>query len=197
LSETWQPGDPERFREAVERIDDDHRRDPNGRALEHALAVVAWVTTLRPQASEALRLAGRAQHIGRWRVPRETYPRNRTGYLRWRADLQLSHVAEAAGILAACGYPQPFIDRVGSIMRKERLQDDPETQALEDALCLVFIEHQLAGFQEQHGGAKVQRILRRTWVKMSPAGREAALGLSLAGPVRALLARSLAGSGDV
>jgi hypothetical protein len=57
-------------------------------------------------------------------------------------------------------------------------------------LCLVFIERQLAGFQQQHDDPKLQRIIRMTWAKMSPAGREAALGLPVPESVRGLLERS-------
>jgi hypothetical protein len=192
LSETPQIDDAARFQQAVDRIDGYNREDPNGREHEHSLAVVGWITTLRPQASEALRLAGRAQHIGRWRIPRDRYPRNRPGYLRWRQDLQVFHADETADLLAGCGYQQPFIDRVRSIMLKQDLQSDAETQTLEDALCLVFVERQLADFQQQHDDRKLQRIIRRTWAKMSPAGREAALRLPVPAPVRQLLERSLA-----
>lgn len=185
------PRDPARYQRAVACIDGYNRRDPVGREYPHALAVLQWITILRPDASEALRLAGRAAHIGRWRIPREGYPRNRPGYLRWREDLQAFHADETAAILAECGYPRGVIDRVRSIMRKEHLHDDGETQTFEDALCLVFMERQLAGFQQQHDDAKLQRIMRRTWAKMSPAGRDAALGLSLPDPVRELLQRSL------
>lgn len=177
--------------EAVRRIDAYNRQDPAGQEPDNARAVLTWVTTLRPDASEALKLAARAQHMGRWRIPRDSYPRDRAGYLRWRKDLQRFHADETATILEACGYDPVFIDRVRSIMQKQRLKQDEETQALEDALCLVFIERQLAGFARQHDEAKLVEIIRKTWRKMSPAGREAAATLSLSDSVQDLLARSL------
>jgi hypothetical protein len=176
---------------ALDRIDACHREDPDGQALDHAEAVCAWVLRLRPDASLALRIAARAQHIRRWQVPRDTFPRNRDGYLRWRAELQAFHADQAESIVAACGFEQVFIDRVGSLMRKEGLDQDPETRTLEDALCLVFMERQLAAFSTRHAEAKVQRILRKTWNKMSPAGQQAALKLRLPDDVRALIGRSV------
>jgi len=189
-----QADDPARFRQAAEAIDAYNREDPHGRELEQAQAVVGWIRRLRPHASEALLLAGRAHHIGRWRIPRNRYPRNRHGYLRWRRDLQAFHADEAGRLLAGCGCPPALVDRVRCIIRKQRLQDDAEVQALEDALCLVFIERQLAEFRYQHDDAKLQRIIRRTWAKMSPAGHAAALALAVPEDVRALLERSLGGS---
>lgn len=176
---------------ALARIDDCHREDPAGAALGHARTVSDWVERLRPQASAGLRVAARAQHIRRWHVPRGSYPRNRPGYLRWRADLQTFHADQTEAILRACGFDGPFIERVRSLMHKQGLDHDPETQALEDALCLTFMERQLEAFSREQPEAKLQRILRRTWDKMSPAGQQAALSLRLPDEVRALLARSV------
>lgn len=185
--------DAKRFAAAAARFAHYHGQDPRGESLAHAGRISHWVETLSPDAGQALRLAARAQHIGRWRIPRDSYPPDRSGYLRWRRDLQGFHAEEAADILADCGYPREMIDRVGALLRKRNLRSDAECQVLEDALCLTFVERQLAGFSARHGEAKLQRIIRKTWQKMSPAGREAALGLELDAAVRALLERSLSG----
>lgn len=42
----------------------------------------------RPDASDALRIAARGQHIERFTIPRETYPAGKAGYFRWRAALK-------------------------------------------------------------------------------------------------------------
>lgn len=181
----------ERFQKAALAFETIHQGDPSGVALPHARTVVAWVERLRPDASEALRLAARAQHLGRWEVPRSTYPEGRDGYLRWRRDLSERHAEQAAGLLTECGYPADTVARVGAIMRKRGRVRDPEVQVLEDALCLAFIERQLDDFRRKHEDAKLAGILQKTWAKMSPQGREAALALDLPGPVRELIARSL------
>ena len=65
---------------------------------------------------------------------------------------------------------------------KTGLQVDPNTQLLEDAACLVFLENEIAGFAVQHADYprdKFLRIIQKTWRKMSAAAREAALGLKL------------------
>lgn len=180
----------ERFQQAVECIDACHRQDPRNQALDHAGTVSRWVKRLRPDPSEALVLAARAQHIRRWEIPRDSYPANRAGYLRWRAKLMDFHAAETAAILEQCGYSTETVERVRALMRKVDLED-AETQALEDALCLTFMERQLAEFASRHHEPKLERILRKTWAKMSPAGREAALGLELDPAIRDLLKRSL------
>ena len=51
---------------------------------------------------------------------------------------------------------------------------EPETQALEDVACLVFLENYFAEFAARHDEPKVLGILGRTWRKMSPQGRAAA-----------------------
>ncbi len=168
-----------------------HDRDPAGSALPHARAVAAWVERLAPQASEPLRLAARAQHLARWEVPRSTYPDGRDGYLRWRRDLAERHADQAGAVLRECGYDRDIVARVGAIMRKRARLRDPEVQTLEDALCLAFIERQLDDFRHKHDAAKLEGILQKTWVKMSPQGQAAALALELPAPVRELIERSL------
>ncbi len=69
---------------------------------------------------------------------------------------------------------------------------DPETQTLEDAACLVFLETELAEFSARHDEAKIVDILRKTWRKMSANAREAALGLDLPAPLKALVAKAVA-----
>jgi hypothetical protein len=131
-----------------------------------------------PEASEAVRLAVRSQHIRRWEIPRDSYPRTPEGYKAWRTRLMDFHADTAGAILREAGYGEETIARVRSLLRKERLKRDPETQLLEDIIALVFLEHYLAGFVAGHAGydeAKFADILHKTWLKMSPRGREAAL----------------------
>jgi hypothetical protein len=76
-------------------------------------------------------------------------------------------------------------------VRKERLKQDKDAQALEDEACIVFLAHYLADFAEKHDSNKVVEILRKTWAKMSPLGRRAALALPLGGALKELLASAL------
>ena len=78
---------------------------------------------------------------------------------------------------------------------KRGLRDDPEMQLLEDVICVVFLEFYFAdfAFQHEHEEAKVIDILRKTWKKMTPRGRDAALTLPLNESARRLVAKALAG----
>ena len=146
--------------------------------------MTAWLERLAPDASEALRLAARGQHICRWTIPRDSYPMDRAGYLRWRNECKRMHAEKLGEILKEVGYDQATIDRVQSLVRKERLKADPETQLLEDVICLVFLENYFADFSRQHDEAKLIDIVRKTWKKMSPQGHEAALKLPLTDETR-------------
>jgi hypothetical protein len=150
-----------------------------------------WLERLYPDASEVLRLAARCQHIERWVKPRETYPDGRIGYLTWRRDLKRYHADRAGEILSGLGYSDRVVARVQALVRKERLKQDEDAQTLEDVVCVVFLAHYLTDFAEKHRSGKVVEILRKTWAKMSPAGRDAALALPLAGEMTTLLARAL------
>jgi len=159
--------------------------------LLYARHMTRWLERLYPDASEPLRLAARAQHIRRWRVPRNSYPIDRAGYLKWRSDLYTFHADEAARILRDVGYDEDTVARVRSLLKKERLKADADTQALEDVACLVFLETEFADFAAKHDEEKVLRILRRTWTKMSPRGHEAALALDLPPRARSSLEKAL------
>jgi hypothetical protein len=137
-----------------------------------------WLARLEPDASEALRLAVRCQHIRRWTIPRASFPMTRPGYLQWRSTLARFHAEQAGEILRGVGYDEETVARVQSLVRKERLASDPEAQALEDAACLVFLEGEFVDFARKHDAQKVEGILRKTWRKMSDRGKAEALKLA-------------------
>ena len=115
-----------------------------------------------PDAPETLKIAARAQHIERWTVPRNSYPEGRVAYLTWRKDLQKMHARRAGEIMAQCGYSEDEIARTGSLLRKERLKQDPDAQTLEDVICLVFLAHEADAFIAKHDDDKVRDILAKT-----------------------------------
>lgn len=199
------PSREARYSAATERIDALNRQDPNreswqGRSVPKELLyserMSAWLERLEPRASEALRLAVRAQHLGRWRKPRGEYPAGRKGYLAWRRDCMRMHAELAAEVLRAAGYDAATIERVEDLIMKRRLKRDPESQLLEDVACLVFLESYLAEFAARQQEEKMIEILRKTWRKMSLRGRRAALELDLSAEARALVARAVEDAGD-
>jgi hypothetical protein len=159
--------------------------------LAHAELVCEWVARLVPDAGEALRLAARAHHLRRWAIPRKDYPEGRVGYLRWRRALQVFHAEEVARLLAGAGYGEDMIARVCDLVRKRGLGRDSEVQALEDALCLVFLETQLGDLRERFDRDKVIDILRKSLRKMSADGVACAAEISLEDADAALLARAI------
>jgi hypothetical protein len=189
------PDDP-RFSAAVERFDQLNAPDPAGKALVYARRMTAWLDRLEPTASEALRLAARSQHLMRWRISRDSFPKDRTGYLRWRTTLYDFHADRAAEVLREVGYDDVTIDRVRSLIRKQNIKSDPEMQLLEDVICLVFLENYFADFANDHDEEKLVRILQKTWKKMSPRGHEAAMKLQFGDREKQLIAKALASGPD-
>jgi hypothetical protein len=189
---------PARFVAAAERFEQAHRDDPRIREGEpysvlYHRQVARWLALLAPEASEALRLAARAQHIRRWTIPRARFPEGRSGYRRWRIELGRFHAAAADAVLAAVGYDEMTRRRVGELLVKKGLGGDAEVQVLEDAVCLAFLELELTDFAAKHDDEKLVSILQKTWKKMSPAGHAAALELVATLPERerALIQRAL------
>jgi hypothetical protein len=190
-----------RFDDAIARIDAIHAGDPEqvddggrrvARELIYARRMSAALARLEPAPSEALRLAVRAQHLARWALPRSAYPAGRSGYRRWRSEQARQHAARAAELLREVGYDAETIARVRKMITKAGLADDPDVQALEDAACLVFLEHTLDEFSRGHSDDEVVAILRKTWDKMSERGRGIALTLELPVRSRDLVSRAFA-----
>ena len=96
-------------------------------------------------------------------------------------------------ILAAEGYDQATLSRVGDIIRKKSLEVDPEVQALEDALCLVFLETQFRDLAARLDAARMIDVLRKTLRKMSDEGKRLALTIEMSSAERALLERAVEG----
>ena len=189
-----------RMRQLLARIDEANGRDPlteNEGGVEHPKELLygrrmtAWLQRLRPAASTALRIAAPAQHLERWAVPRDRFPPGRTGYLRWRTTLGRHHAERTAELMREAGFDSGTIAAVAALLRKKGLAGaapDSDVQALEDCACLVFLEHYLEPFAGKHPPAKVADILTKTWRKMSPSARNAALAIEYGTAVRKLLA---------
>jgi len=199
--ETEGVGESVRFLAAIRRFDEENARDPNTetvngvarpRELVYAERLTGWVTKLCPEASESLRLAARCQHLCRWMSPRDSYPMTRPGYLQWRAELKKFHAQKAGEILREVGYADDIVGRVQALNLKKDFPRDPESCVLEDALCLVFLEHQLADLASKTDDEKVITALQKSWQKMTAAGQAEALKLCYGPREKALLDRALA-----
>lgn len=188
-----------RFSKAIAAFDAYHQRDPNVESYNgksypkeflYALRMTERLAAFAPDASEAVKLAARCQHIGRWEIPREKYPMEKKGYLQWRNEEKFHHAAIAEKILKDCGYEEKAIEKVKALLLKKELFTNAETQLLEDVVCLVFIEFYLDDFVSKHDDDKVIDILRKTMRKMSTASKEAVGGLPLSDKIRPLIQRA-------
>ncbi len=184
----------DRLQIALCRIDAANALDPAGKELLYSKRMTEWLDRLAPDASEPLRLAARAQHVMRWKIPRSDFPMDRAGYHRWRTRLYDFHADTAAAILQEIGYDQATIARVRSLLRKEHIKSDPDSQTLEDVICVVFLENYFHEFAQDHDEPKLIIILQRTWKKMSDRGRAAALKLPLPNQDRAIIEKALSGA---
>jgi hypothetical protein len=179
-------------------IDAAHNADPktqDGGEVRYANRVEEWIRRLASPASPTLVLAARAQHLERWAIPRADFPEGRGGYLRWRSAVHKRQGDRVREILKAAGCADDVTERVAVLVSKSAPRGDADAQALEDAACLVFLEHELADFAAQHPREKTVDVLRKTWGKMSPAGQEAALALPLPAGGAGLVSEALGQSG--
>jgi hypothetical protein len=189
-----------RFQRALQRFDEENSRDPNlelvngaprPRELLYAERLTDWVLKLCPDPPEELTLAARCQHLCRWMIPRDKYERTKAGYLRWRNELKKFHAAKAGEILREVGYDQAMVERVQALNLKKNFPGDPLSRVLEDALCLVFLQYQLADLAAKSTDEQMINALRKSWNKMTEAGRAEALELDYGVHERKLLDQAL------
>lgn len=187
----------DRVRRCMELFDAANSEDPNKeldgapKELAYSRRMSAWLDKLEPNAPDEVKLAVRAQHIRRWEIPRNSYPKGRAAYLQWRKDLGRFHADTAGAIMSECGFDRETVARVQAIIRKERFKVDPWAQLLEDVACLVFLEHYFDAFAQDQEEDSMVNILRRTWLKMSDQGRDAARTIRYTPGCTALLEAAL------
>ena len=193
-----------RFQQAIAKFDAANAQDPNQenfqgktypKELLYAERMTAMLAQFAPDATEAVQLAARSQHICRWKSPRNAYPMDGVGYKQWRTDLYKFHGETAAAIMREVGYDDDMIARVQALLRKEKLKVNPQTQMLEDVVGLVFLQHYLADFVSKYSRYEEEKllgILRKTWRKMSDNGHAVALNLDYTPEILAVIQKALA-----
>ncbi len=182
------------FQKALLLIDEANRRDPNiatsaGKEWPKELLYSERMTNMLerfvPDADQAVQLAVRAQHIERWKTPRDSYPAGRIGYLTWRKDLYKIQADTAVELLREAGCDDATMARVSNMIAKRNLKGSIDTQMLEDVAALVFLEWYLLDFVNSHPNyseEKLGDIITKTWNKMSSHGQEFVLAGRIALP---------------
>ena len=191
---------PTRFETAIALIDIQNAEDVNTykvadidypKELLYSQRMSRKLLQFNPDASKALQIAARAQHLCRWKIPRDEYPMDRVGYLKWRETLKKMHANLTADILKQVGFDDQFTDRVKAIILKKLIKKNEESQTLEDTICLVFLDYYFEEFSAKHHDEKVIDILKKTWIKMSDKGHEAALKIPFSDKSMALVKQAI------
>ncbi len=176
-----------RYQAAVAAFDKANGEDPNSEISEgktypkellYSIRMGEMLDRFAPDASEAVKLAVRAQHIQRWKIQRDEFPMDRAGYLQWRTKLYKFHAQTAGDLMRSVGYDDETIERTMTAVSKKGLKVNPETQMMEDVADLVFLEHYMLAFANKHPEYSEEKwipIINKTWQKMSPSAHEFAL----------------------
>ncbi len=199
--------DQQKFKKAMELMDQANSEDPNlveadgkswPKELLYSHRMSDMLQRFKPDTDDAMKLAIHAQHIQRWKTPRDSYPEGRAGYLQWRTGLYKFHAETAAQIMEEAQYDQESIDRAKKAIGKKALKVNRDSQLLEDIADLVFIEHYMLEFAEKHPEYSEEKwldIIRKTWAKMSQEAQDYALSgaVTLPEPLVPLIQKALAG----
>lgn len=192
--------DASTFQNVVQKIDDVNKDDVRSIFSEgeeypyeifYARRLSFWVHRLDPNASFELLIAARGQHIGRWTIRRDRFPMDRGGYLRWREELKKFHAQKVADIMRSEGCADDEIEEVRRIILKKGIKESRDVQTMEDALCLVFLENQFDALKEKTIDEKMTEIVRKTWKKMSDAGRSLAKSIPMSPEAKRFLEKAI------
>lgn len=91
----------EMFEKAAALIDAANNEDPNQEAdadgkvwpkeLLYSHNMSDMLNRFAPETDNVMKLGISAQHIQRWKSPRDAYPMNKKGYYQWRTQLYQFH----------------------------------------------------------------------------------------------------------
>jgi hypothetical protein len=175
------------YQEARALIDAANSADPNQvtadgkewpKELLYSERMSNMLERYKPDADNAMKLAIRAQHIERWKSPRNAYPMDRIGYLKWRKDLYKIQANRAAELMLQAGFGKAEVERARNAVAKKNIKGNPDTQLLEDVTDLVFMEHYMLEFVGKHPDYSEEKwieIIQKTWNKMSGSAHQFAL----------------------
>ena len=189
-----------KLQKTLDAIDALHSLDPKKEIVDgvekaaeliYAENMSNWLGKLYPDACEDIQIAVRSQHLCRWEIARSEYPMDRPGYLKWRIELGKLHARKAVEVMSDHGYSEQQCNNVHSIIRKQKLKDNPQAQMMEDCACLVFIETAFLAFAAKHPEEKIIDIVQKTWAKMSEKAHQAALSLDLPEDALAIIGKAL------
>jgi hypothetical protein len=195
----------ENLNKTLSAIDDINRQDPNlievnnyqqPKELVYGQQMTDCLNQYWPSANELLQIAVRAQHIKRWQLKRTEFPDGKAGYYQWRIAQGKFHAELTASIMLEQGYSDDDAQKCASIIRKENLKTNLDSQTLEDVACLVFLMHYFDEFAAKYtlndNEAKIIRIVQLTWKKMSDKAHDIALSLTLPEHLAKIVAKALA-----
>lgn len=178
-----------------------HKKDPTREEFDGQQVPVEWLYANRllnclqevyPNASEELLIAAYCQHLFRWEIKRSDYPEGKIGYYKWRNYLGDYQAEKAIELLKQSGYDEKFNQRVVDIMKKLNIHRIEESQMLEDAVCLVFLQYYMEPFTEGKSEEHLIQIVQKTWNKMSENGHTEALKLNLPLKTKEIVRKALA-----
>jgi len=157
----------------------------------YSIRVTRWIQRLVESPSKELLVAARGAHIGRWEVPRKRYPEGLKGYYEWKTFLLKHHAEKVREILVLYKIDPITITTITNIIMRKNLKENSDAQALEDAVCLVFLEMQLLPLMTKTTEDKVINAIQKTWKKMSLRGQEMALSIDLPNEAKQVIKKAL------
>lgn len=195
----------QQLKQVIDLIDGVNKQDPNKEIVEskewpkellYSERMTDMLQRFKPDASDLLKIAVRAQHIQRWKSLRTEYPLGKQGYHQWRTALYTFHADSVAELMLQAGYQANDIELVKNAVGKKAIKRNADTQMLEDVAGLVFIEYYMLAFAQKHPEYTEEKwigIILKTWGKMSDDAHEFVLAgkITLPTELQALIVKAI------
>lgn len=186
---------PQKVELAIRQIRDRLAADPRriegeGKDFLFIQKVLSWIDQLTTP-SDGLLLASWGHTLDRWKISRKEYPMNTEGYHQWRHAQSRLSAEETEKILREADLEERLLKQVRELILKINFPKDPESQVLEDADCLAFLETKLESYLTEWDEKKIVRILRGTLAKMTRTARQLAQLISYKPEVRKLVEKAM------
>lgn len=94
--------------------------------------------------------------------------------------------------MLSLGYGRTDVEKVKFLVQKRQLKRNPETQTLEDVICVVFLKYYFIEFAAKHSEEKIIDIVQKTWKKMSENGQKTTSTIDFSENILTILKKFLA-----
>ncbi len=160
------------IREEVERI---LPNSPLDFELKHAKLVLGWVLKLKPDADEALKIAGLSHDMERAITGiTEKDLKDYSKINEFKKEHSIRSAKYITEILTKHNYPSEMIEKVRHLVENHEFGGDNETNILMDADSLAYFDYNIPSYLKRNGKERAKQKIKFMYSRLSAPAKELA-----------------------